>query len=145
MQRTQATGYRSKANPSQPGGPSWVARWGVVLKVTFCGFPGAARILRTWPGGGNPGGLGPLILNPTDCHRRQDTGYKIQDTAYSIHIQAYRSRGIRRCKYARMHRTQATGYSSKADSSQPGGPSKEGLADLHSGTPGTQDPVQRSP
>ena len=33
---------------------------------------------------GNPGGLEPLILHPTDCHRRQDTGYKIQDAGYSI-------------------------------------------------------------
>ena len=25
----------------------WVPKWGVVLKVTFCGFPRAGRILRT--------------------------------------------------------------------------------------------------
>ena len=63
-----------------------VAKWGVVLKVTFCGFPGAGRILslRRRPVGGKPGALGPLILNPTDCHRRQDTGYEIQDTGYSV-------------------------------------------------------------
>ena len=62
----------------------WVAKWGVVLKVTFCGLPVAGRILRTRLVEGNLGALGPLILNPTDCHRRQDTGYKIQDTGYSI-------------------------------------------------------------
>ena len=60
----------------------------------------------------------------------QDTRYRIQETAGSIHIQAYRSRGIRRCKYARIHGTQATGYRSKANSSQPDGPSKEGPADI---------------
>ena len=59
--------------------------------------------------GGSPGALGPTLLHPTDCYRRQDTGYKIPDTAHRTQIQEYRSRGIRRCKYARMHRIQATG------------------------------------
>ena len=35
--------------------------------MTFCGFPGPGRILRTRPGDGDLDGLGPLSRHPTDC------------------------------------------------------------------------------
>ena len=37
----------------------WVAPWGVILKVTFCGLPGAGRILRTCLVEGNWARWGP--------------------------------------------------------------------------------------
>ena len=43
--------------PGQRPGEYWVAKWGAVLKVTFYGFPGAGRILRTRLVGGNLGAL----------------------------------------------------------------------------------------
>ena len=81
------------------------------------GFQDTARLVVIGCfGAPNPSATGDQI---------QDTRYRIQDTAYTIHIQAYRSRGIRRSKYARMQRTEATGYRNKADDSQPGGPRAE--------------------
>ena len=89
-----------------------VAKWGCRSIGDFLWISGGGQASRERPGGGYLGALGPLILNPTDCHRRQDTGSKTQDTGYSIqhtHTKAYRSRGIRRCKNTRRHRMQETG------------------------------------
>ena len=68
----------------------WVAKWGVVLKVIFRGFPGAGRILRTCLVEGDLGGLGCLSHHPqtadgilqtarcrlqdADTQRRRDAG-----------------------------------------------------------------------
>ena len=75
-----------------------------------------ARIPGYCPGGGNPGELGPVILHPVGCI--QDTEYTIQDTGYRIQENtADKHAGIE------VYRIQTY-------SSQPGGPSKEGPADI---------------
>ena len=79
--------------------------------MTLCGFQEADRIPGNGQVEGNLGGLRPLIHNPTDCHRRQDTGYKIQETdaAYTYKhtgVEGYEDASMQGC---RGHRLQATG------------------------------------
>ena len=72
------------------------------------------RILAIHPGEGT------LTTSGAHPYIQQIADSRIQDTGCSI--QACRHRRIRRCKDARMHRIQDTGYRNKKASSQPGGP-----------------------
>ena len=101
-----------------------MAKWGVVLEVTFCGFRRGRQDSEKTLGGGQLGALGPLILNPTDCHRRQDTGYKIQHAAIT-----YKHTGVEGYEDARVQRYIRCRMQDRSYSSQPGGPQVRSLHD----------------
>ena len=102
---------------------------GVVLLVTFCGFqeagrlPGNSQVEGTWA----PWDPESSILQTATGDKIQDPRHRIQDTAYSIHIQKYT--GVEGYEDASLQGDLGCRRQDRLNPSKPGGPSKEGPGD----------------